>query len=141
MGQAIRVREGQCYVKVSDSPGCAMLWDVQCVSAQSPSLPHARLVNREDPRDIRTISCDTIADGRFFKLVSEPQRQHALPDETVQTQAGRTDDKAVKKPRDDGGDRDMPKIKSLESQIEELERAIAQDWPSRSFRRQRMATG
>ena len=78
MGRAIQVREGQCYAKVSDSPGCAMLWGVQSVSAQFLSLPHARLVNQEDPRDIRTISCNTIAEGRFFKLVSEPQRQHAL---------------------------------------------------------------
>ena len=121
MDQAIQVREGQYYAKVFDGPGCGMLWEVKSVSARFLSIPHARLVNQEDPRDIRMISCDTIADGQFFKLVSEPQRQHALPDETAQTQAGRTDDKAVKKPRDDGGDRDMRKIKSLESQIEELE--------------------
>ena len=126
MDRAIRVREGQCYAKVSDPPGCAMLWDVKSVSTQFLSLPHARLVNQKDPRDIRTISCDTIADGRFFKLVSEPQRQHALQDETAKTQAERTDHKAVKKLRDDGADRDMRKMKSLERQIEELEHAIAQ---------------
>ena len=126
MDQAIRVREGQCYAKISDHPGRTMLWDVKSVSAQFLSLPHARLVNQKDPRDIRTISCDTIADGRFFKLVSEPQRQHALLGETAQTQAGRTGDKAVKKPQDDGADRDIRKMKSLERQIEELGHVIAQ---------------
>ncbi len=113
MGQASQVREGQCYVKVFDGPGCAMLWEVKSVSAGFLSIPHARLVNQKDPRDIRTISCDTIADGRFFKLVSEPQRQHALQDETAKTQAERTDHKALKKLPDDGADRDMRKMKSL----------------------------
>ncbi len=88
MGQAIQVREGQCYAKVLTNTDRAMLWDVQSVSAQFLSLPHARLVNQKDPRDIRMISCGTIADGRFFKLVSEPQRQHTLLGGTAQTQAG-----------------------------------------------------
>jgi hypothetical protein len=71
-------------------------------------------------------SCDAIADGRFFQLVDEPQRQHARQDETAKTQAAWTDDKAVKKPRDDRANRDMREIKSLERQIEEVEHAIAQ---------------
>ncbi len=74
MGQAIQVREGQCYAKVLNNADCTMLWEVQSVSPQILSLPHARLVNRKDLRDIRTISCGTIADGRFFKLVIEPQK-------------------------------------------------------------------
>jgi hypothetical protein len=72
------------------------------------------------------ISCDAITDGQFFKLVSEPQRQHTLQDEAAKTQAPRTDDKAVKKPRDDGANRNMREIKSLERQVEEIEHAIAQ---------------
>ena len=126
MDQAIQVREGQYYAKVFDGPGCGMLWEVKSVSARFLPLPHARLVNQEDPRDIRLISCDAITDGQFFKLISEPQRQHALQDETAKTQAERTDHKALKKLPDDGADRDMRKMKSLERQIEELEHAIAQ---------------
>jgi len=126
MGQAIQVREGQYYAKVFDGPGCGMLWEVKSVSARFLPLPHARLVNQEDPRDIRLISCDSITDGQFFKLISEPQRQHALQDETAKTQAERTDHKVLKKLPDDGADRDMRKMKSLERQIEELEHAIAQ---------------
>ncbi len=106
MGQAIQVQEGQYYAKVFDGSGCGMLWKVKSVSTRFLSLPHARLVNQEDPRDIRMISCDTIADGQFFKLVSEPQRQHALPDETAKTQAAWTDDKAAKKPRADRANRE-----------------------------------
>ncbi len=126
MGQAIQVREGQYYAKVFDGPGCGMLWEVKSVSARFLSIPHARLVNQEDPRDIRLISCDAITDGQFFKLVSEPQGQHALQDEAAKTQAAWTDDKAVKKLRDDGAGRDIRNMKSLERQIEELEHAIAQ---------------
>ncbi len=126
MGQAIQVQEGQYYAKVFDGPGCGMLWKVKSVSARFLSLPHARLVNQEDPRDIRLISCDAITDGQFFKLVSEPQRQHTLQDEAAKTQAARTDDKPVKKPWDDRANRDMRERKSLQRQIDEVEDAIAQ---------------
>ncbi len=126
MGQAIQVQEGQYYAKVFDGSGCGMLWKVKSVSARFLSLPHAWLVNQEDPRDIRMFSCDAIADGRFFQLVDEPQRQHARQNETAKTQAARTDDKAVKKPRDDRANRDMREMKSLERQIDEVEHAIAQ---------------
>ncbi len=126
MDQAIQVQEGQHYAKVFDGPGCGMLWEVKSVSARFLSLPHAWLVNQEDPRDIRMFSCDAIADGQFFKLISEPQRQHAPQDEVAQTEAARTDDKAVKKPRDDRTNRGMREIKSLERQIEKAEHAIAQ---------------
>ncbi len=92
MDQAIQVQEGQHYAKVFDGPGCGMLWEVKSVSARFLPLPHAWLVNQEDSRDIRMISCDVIADGRLFRLVGEPQRQHALQDEAAQTQAAWTDD-------------------------------------------------
>ncbi len=126
MGQVIQVQEGQYYAKVFDGPGCGMLWEVKSVSARFLSLPHARLVNQEDPRDIRMISCDAITDGQFFKLVSKPQRQHALQDEAAKTQAAWTDGKAVKKPRDGGANKNMREIKSLQRQIDEVEDAIAQ---------------
>ena len=44
----IQVREGQCYAKILNNADCAMLWDVQSISAQFLSLPHARLVNHAD---------------------------------------------------------------------------------------------
>ena len=126
MDRAIQVQEGQYYAKVFDGPGRGMLWEVKSVSTQFLSMPHARLVNQEDPHDIRMISCGAITDGQFFKLLSEPQRQHAPQDEAAKTQAPRTDDKAVKKPRDDGANRNMREIKSLQRQIDEVEDAIAQ---------------
>ncbi len=126
MGQASQVREGQCYVKVFDGPGCAMLWEVKSVSAGFLSIPHARLVNQEDPRDIRMFSCDAITGGQFFKLLSEPQRQHAPQNEAAKTEAARTDDKPVKKPRDDRANRDLRERKSVQRQIDEVEHAIAQ---------------
>ncbi len=126
MGQAIQVQEGQYYAKVFDGSGCGMLWKVKSVSARFLSLPHARLVNQEDPRDIRMISCDAITDGQFFKLVSEPQRQNAPQDEAAKTEAARTDDKPVKKPRDDRPNRDLRERKSVQRQIDEVEHALAQ---------------
>ena len=78
MDQAIQVQEGQHYAKVFDGPGCGIVWEVKSVSARFLSLPHAHLVNQEDPGDIRMFSCDAITDGQFFKLLGEPQRQHTL---------------------------------------------------------------
>ncbi len=126
MGQVIQVQEGQYYAKVFDDPGCRMLWKVKSVSARFLSLPHAQLVNQEDPRDIRMISCDAITDGQFFKLISEPQRQHAPQDKAAKTEAARTDDKSVKKPRDDRANRDLRERKSVQRQIDEVEHALAQ---------------
>ncbi len=70
----IQVREGQCYAKVLQNTDLTMLWEVKSVLPEILTQPHARLVNREDVRDVRINSCGTIADGRFFKLVSEPQK-------------------------------------------------------------------
>lgn len=76
MRHEIEVHEGQRYEKVFNIlEGSPTRWEVQSVSTRFLRLPHARLVNQEDPRDIRMVCCNTIADGRSFKLVSEPERQ------------------------------------------------------------------
>ena len=62
------------------------VWEVQSVSTQFlsiPPIPHARLVNEEDPCDIRMVSCAAIADGRSFKLVGQPESQHATEAEAA----------------------------------------------------------
>ena len=75
----IRVKKGQQYQMVfnllgrSDDfnfRGREPVWVVKSVSSEFLSLPHARLVNQKDPRDIRTISCYAIAERRFYRPVS-----------------------------------------------------------------------
>jgi hypothetical protein len=80
----MEVEEGQQYQMVFNwlgrtghlsYRGRPPIWTVKSVSADFLSLPHARLVNQEDPCDIRTISCHAIAESRFFKLVSGSEEQ------------------------------------------------------------------
>jgi len=88
----IHVQEGQRYEKVfrflGRNPhfnvrGHPTVWEVQSVSSRFLSLPHARLVNQQDPCDIRMVACNAIAEGRSFKLISQPGEQQALESEAA----------------------------------------------------------
>lgn len=74
MRQTFRVREGQRYAKIHGRPGFKSGWEVRSIVAEVKSLPHALLVNLDDPQDIRTISCNTIADRQYFKLIGQSQQ-------------------------------------------------------------------
>ena len=84
MGQEAQIREGQFYVKVFSTVGPALGWLVESICVPVRSAPHARLVNVEDPLDVRMFSCETLADDRYFQLISEPRgnagAQDAAPD-------------------------------------------------------------
>jgi hypothetical protein len=73
MRQEAQVREGQRYAKVLATFASTMGWEVRSICKRIVSLPHAQLVNLEDPTDIRMVSCGTVADDRYFKLMSDPQ--------------------------------------------------------------------
>ncbi len=74
MRRQAQIQEGQCYAKVSGRPGFRSGWKVRSIVVPAESLPHAYLVNLDDPGDVRTISCLTIADRQFFKLIGQSQR-------------------------------------------------------------------
>ncbi len=74
MKQRTQIQEGQHYEKIYGLPGFRSGWEVRSIADQVASLPHAVLVNLNDPRDVRTISCLTIAGPLYFKLVSQPQQ-------------------------------------------------------------------
>ena len=61
MKQRTLIQEGQHYEKIYGLPGFRSGWEVRSIADQVASLPHAVLVNLNDPRDARTISCLTIA--------------------------------------------------------------------------------
>jgi len=80
----VYVEEGQRYETVFtflgrnnlfNIRGRPPVWEVQSVSTRFLALPHARLVNQEDPCDIRMVSCATITEGRTFKLVGQSERR------------------------------------------------------------------
>ncbi len=80
MQQEAQVREGQRYAKVFAIFDSTMRWEVRSICKRVVSLPHAKLVNLKDPSDIRMVSCGTVADDRFFRLISEP-RENGTPSE------------------------------------------------------------
>ncbi len=74
MRRQAQIQEGQRYAKVSGRPGFRSSWEVRSIVVPAESLPHALLVNLDDPNDVRSISCLTIADSQFFKLMGQSQQ-------------------------------------------------------------------
>jgi hypothetical protein len=73
MRQEAPVRKGQRYAKVLGTSDSTVGWEVRSICKRIVSLPHAQLVNLADPSDVRMVSCGTVADDRYFRLMSEPQ--------------------------------------------------------------------
>ncbi len=69
-----RVAEGQRYAKVYGRSGYRSDWEVRSIVVPVVSLPHARLVNLDDPGGIRKVSCLTIADSQYFRLIGQSQQ-------------------------------------------------------------------
>ena len=74
MRRQAQIQEGQRYAKVSGRTGFRSGWEVRSIVVPAESLPHAYLVNLDDPNDVRSISCLTIADSQFFKLMGQSQQ-------------------------------------------------------------------
>ncbi len=74
MRRKSQVAEGQRYAKVYDRHGYRSGWEVHSIIVPVKSMPHARLVNLDDPGDIRTVSCLTIANSQYFRLIGESQQ-------------------------------------------------------------------
>jgi hypothetical protein len=74
MGRQDQIQKGQRYAKVSGRTDFRSGWEVRSIVVPVESLPHAYLVNLDDPNDVRTISCRTIADSQFFRLMGQSQQ-------------------------------------------------------------------
>ncbi len=74
MRRQAQIQEGQRYAKVSGRTGFRSGWEVRSIVVPAESLPHAYLVNLDDPSDVRTISCLTIADSQYFRLMGQSQQ-------------------------------------------------------------------
>ncbi len=76
MGSQAKVREGQQYVQIIGPRYATQLWRVERVYEDGVQIPHACLVKVANPTQIKTISCSTLADPKFFTLVGS-QAAHA----------------------------------------------------------------
>lgn len=92
MERKYRITEGQCFAKVNGRPGHRSGWQVRSIVVPVESLPHARLVNLDDPRDVRIVSCQTIADSQYFKPIGPPNKIALDPESELPTSRARRPD-------------------------------------------------
>ena len=71
MAQKLRVREGQRYTQRLSMQHRTAVWKVGSILSSTLAIPHARLINVQDPLQTKTISCTTLVDRVYYQLVSE----------------------------------------------------------------------
>ncbi len=71
MTQKLRVREGQRYAQRLSMQHRTAVWKVGSILSSTLTIPHARLINVQDPLQTKTISCTTLANHMYYELVSE----------------------------------------------------------------------
>ena len=71
MAQKLRVREGQRYAQRLSMQHRTAVWKVGSILSSPLPIPHARLINVQDPLQTKTISCTTLVDRMYYQLVSE----------------------------------------------------------------------
>ncbi len=71
MAQKLRVREGQRYTQRLSMQHRAAVWKVGFILSSTVPIPHARLVNVQDPLHTKTISCTTLANQAYYQLIAE----------------------------------------------------------------------
>ncbi len=71
MAQKFRVTEGQRYTQRLSMQHRAAVWKVGSILSSTVAIPHARLINVQDPLQTKTISCTTLANQAYYELVAE----------------------------------------------------------------------
>ncbi len=71
MAQKLRVREGQRYTQRLSMQHRTAVWKVGSILSSTVPIPHARLINVQDPLQTNTISCTTLANQADYQLIAE----------------------------------------------------------------------
>lgn len=71
MNKTRRVQQGQRYAQRLGIYTRTAVWEVGSVRMDTVPIPHARLVNVEDPLRTKTISCLTLANPTFYEFLGE----------------------------------------------------------------------
>ena len=66
-----RVCQGQRYAQRVSIYTRTAVWEVGSVQSDTVPVPHARLVNVEDPLRTKTISCLTLANPAFYEFLGD----------------------------------------------------------------------
>ncbi len=71
MAQELRVREGQRYTQRLSMQHRTAVWKVGSILSSPVPIPHACLINVQDPLQTKTISCTTLAYQAYYQLIAE----------------------------------------------------------------------
>ncbi|MCH8038522.1 MAG: hypothetical protein IIC53_15570 [Proteobacteria bacterium] len=71
MVQKLRVKEGQRYTQRLSMQHRTAVWKVGSILSSTVAIPHALLINVQDPLQTKTISCTTLANRMYYQLVAE----------------------------------------------------------------------
>ena len=71
MAQKLGVKEGQRYTQRLSMHHRTAVWKVGSILSSTVAIPHARLINVQDPLQTKTISCTTLANRMYYQLVAE----------------------------------------------------------------------
>lgn len=71
MAQRYSVSEGQRYVQRRGLHYRPSIWKVGSIKAGTGQIPHALLINVDNPLETKTISCPTLADKIYYELIAE----------------------------------------------------------------------
>jgi hypothetical protein len=70
--QPTSVRQGQRYAQRLEVRERAAIWEVGSIKNGTVPVPHARLINIEDPLHTKTISCVALANPTYYELIADP---------------------------------------------------------------------
>ncbi len=63
------IHEGQQYAQIITGSTLVLVWIVHRVFQDGVNIPHAFMINREDPFSTKTIACSVLADYKRFHLI------------------------------------------------------------------------
>jgi hypothetical protein len=70
MRHHIQVQVGQRYFQVFVHGSHKLIWEVASIHSEGEWVPHARLVNVNDPSETKTLSCSALDRQHSFRLLN-----------------------------------------------------------------------
>ena len=71
MRKSWNIEKGQRYVQRPKAEHRHGIWEVGSIQTGGLAIPHARLINVDDPMRSKTISCSALADPSYYELLRE----------------------------------------------------------------------
>lgn len=69
--QSKSVRQGQRYAQRFEVRERAAIWEVNAIRNGTVPVPHARLIDVDDPLHTKTISCLALTNPSYYELIAD----------------------------------------------------------------------